>query len=61
MLLGPGVKMGLLGDVGDPVKDVAALTPLVDKAIVQLAAQLKQVLSTTLDGMTITITIARKP
>ncbi len=52
--------MSLIGDIGDPKKDVEALKPLVDEAIDRAAAGLKNALTEALDGLTVTITIKKK-
>jgi hypothetical protein len=61
--------MSLIGDVGDPKKDAAAIEPVLDeleaklidavcaKVLPALADELKNVF----DGLTITVTISRKP
>jgi hypothetical protein len=61
--------MSLIGDLGDPKKDVEALEPMVQRLQSSLGTDLvnhvipalQQALENALDGLTITITISRKP
>jgi hypothetical protein len=67
--------MSLIGDIGDPKKDVAALAPLADDLEAKAEASLKELIVDTVipalkaaaiaigDGLTVTITIAvsRRP
>ena len=51
----------LVGDMGDPVKVAAAFKPVIDSAIGMLAATLPANIRDALDGLTITITVSKKP
>ena len=73
--------MDIIGNLGDPAKDVAALTPLALELETKIMADIQNILVPTLekslvsnvlpaleeslkrvlDGMTITISISRKP
>ncbi len=56
--------MSIIGDIGDPKKDVEALRPLVQEAIDRLSANLKTMLDEAIDrvieGRTITIALNAK-
>jgi hypothetical protein len=61
--------MSLIGDVGDPKKDAAAIEPvldeleakMIDAVTARIIPALKQAATDVLDGLTITVTISRKP
>ncbi len=60
--------MSLIGDIGDPVKDAAALAPVfnelelkaIDAIVQRIVPALQQALTGALDGLTITVTVFRK-
>jgi hypothetical protein len=56
--------MSLIGDLGDPKKDVAAIEPLADKEVAALGVILNALADKLMDraeGLRITIDISRKP